>query len=175
MSKKLKVLTKEQIKTIWDMQKELDEDIRKNNNISPDTDLSLEKYIALKTEFFELINEIEAFKFWKKNKGKEHIIEEASDMLHFIFSLAIDADEYIEMQEDLFKDINVFDLEINEITGIIDMNISDIVIDCSYEKLFLIIAELLILLNLCGFDADDLYNAYINKNKVNHERQKNNY
>lgn len=175
MSKKLKVLTKEQIKTIWDMQKELDKDIRKNNDISPDTDLSLEKYIALKTEFFELINEIEAFKFWKKNKGKKHIIEEASDMLHFIFSLAIDAEEYIEMPEDLFKDMDVSDLGINEITGMIDMNISDIVINCSYEDLFLIIAELLILLNMCGFDADDLYNAYINKNKVNHERQNNNY
>lgn len=175
MSNKIKVLSKEQIKTIWDMQDKLDKEIRKNNKISENEDLSLEKYIALKTEFFELVNEIESFKFWKKNKGKDHIIEEASDMLHFIFSLAIDNNKYITLPEDLFDDIHIDKMEINEIIGIMDMNMADIMIDKAYDEMFIILAELLMLLNLCGFNADDLYNAYISKNKVNYERQDNNY
>ena len=34
---------------------------------------------------------------------------------------------------------------------------------------------LVVALNKNGFNADDIYNAYISKNKVNHERQDNNY
>ena len=73
----MKLLTEQQIKEIWEMQKGLDEYIRENNGIPSDQDLTKEKYLALKTEFFEFVNEIESFKFWKKNKGKDSILEEA--------------------------------------------------------------------------------------------------
>ena len=34
---------------------------------------------------------------------------------------------------------------------------------------------MLIVIKRVGFDKEHLYNAYIEKNKVNHERQDNNY
>ena len=83
------LLTNEQIKEITELQRILDERIRENNGIDKEKSLELKKYIALKKEFIEFVNEIESFKFWKKNKGKENIVEEACDTLHFILSLAI--------------------------------------------------------------------------------------
>ena len=52
------LLTKDQIKDIRHMQKNLDIRVREANDIDMDKDLSLEKYIALKTELFEFANEV---------------------------------------------------------------------------------------------------------------------
>ena len=48
-------------------------------------------------------------------------------------------------------------------------------IEKDYEQLNYFLKLLLVALNKNGFNADDIYNAYISKNKVNHERQDNNY
>ena len=69
------LLTKEQIAEIRELQKALDIRVRENNNIPLDKDLTLEKFLALKTELFEFVNELESFKYWKKNKGKSHILK----------------------------------------------------------------------------------------------------
>ena len=76
-------LTKEQLQQMMCLQQDMDMMVLKNNSIDVDADLTQEKYIALKTEFHEFINEIESFKYWKKNKGKEHILEEGIDTVHF--------------------------------------------------------------------------------------------
>ena len=169
------LLTKEQIKEIRELQSELDVRIRKNNDIDPNTDLNLEKYIALKTELFEFVNEVESFKYWKKNKGKDHILEEACDTLHFIMSLAIDNNVELELKEDTLEDFDATKYDMNELIGITDAMISDCYIEQDWKDLELVLMFLCVMLNKCGFDANDLYNSYINKNKVNHERQDNNY
>ena len=46
------LLTKEQIEEIRELQKNLDIRVRENNNIPLDKDLTLEKFLALKTELF---------------------------------------------------------------------------------------------------------------------------
>ena len=56
----MRLLTNEQIKEITELQRVLDERIRENNGIDKEKSLGLEKYIALKTEFFEFVNEIES-------------------------------------------------------------------------------------------------------------------
>lgn len=169
------LLTKEQIAEIRELQKNLDIRVRENNDIPMEQDLNLEKYIALKTEFFEFVNEIESFKYWKKNKGKSHILEEACDTMHFIFSLAIDNGAEIELDEQTFKDVDVQNYDMNDLIGIVDANILDIYINQTWEDMFIILAILLIMINKCGFTAQDLYEEYVRKNKVNHERQDNNY
>lgn len=171
----MKLLTEQQIKEIWEMQKGLDEYIRENNGIPSDQDLTKEKYLALKTEFFEFVNEIESFKFWKKNKGKDSILEEACDMLHFIFSIAIDNDIQIVQIEKLVKDVDEKEYDLNELLIIIDDLISDCFFTDDWGDINAIITFLSVVLNLCNFTTDDLYNAYIEKNKVNVERQNNNY
>ena len=171
----MRLLNKEQIATIRHLQKNLDLRVRENNDIPLDLDLSLEKYLALKTELFEFVNEIESFKYWKKNKGKDHILEEACDTLHFIFSLAIDNDAEIIQDE---KSVEKFDIDnygTNDLIGILDAIISDIYISKEWGELSTALTILTAILNKCDFTSENLYDEYIKKNKVNHERQNSNY
>ena len=171
------LLTNEQIKEITELQRILDERIRENNGIDKEKSLGLEKYIALKTEFFEFVNEIESFKFWKKNKGKENIVEEACDTLHFILSLAIENEHEIVLgdEEELFKDFDKDNYDINELIGIVDTMMTDLAVTGEPENLDNILIFLCVILNKCNFNGNDLYEAYISKNKVNHKRQDTNY
>lgn len=170
------LLTKEQIAEIRELQKNLDIRVRENNNIPLDKDLTLEKFLALKTELYEFINELESFKYWKKNKGKDHILEEACDTLHFILSLAIDKEVDMNIEEKEIKELGeVNKIETNELLAMSDFLISDCMIDNDWIALKLVLTIILIVLRRVGFDKEDLYNAYIEKNKVNHERQDNNY
>lgn len=171
------LLSNEQIKEITELQRILDERIRENNCIDKEKSLGLEKYIALKTEFFEFVNEIESFKFWKKNKGKKNILEEACDTLHFILSLAIENDHEIILgdEEELLEDFDKDKYDINELIGIVDTMMTDLAVSGEMEHLNNILMFLCVILNICNFNGDDLYNAYISKNKVNHKRQDTNY
>ena len=164
-------LSLEQINEIREMQRVLDERILSGLGIEP-KDIALEKHLALKTELFELINEIESFKWWKKNKGKEHILEEGCDVLHFLLSLANDNEiEFIDVD----TNTDMIDMEMNELLGIMDSLTLDMFIEKDYTGLNFLLKLLSIVLHKEGYNANDLYNAYISKNKVNHERQDNNY
>ena len=164
-------LSLEQINEIREMQRVLDEMILSGLGIEP-KDIALEKHLALKTELFELINEIESFKWWKKNKGKKHILEEGCDVLHFLLSLANDNEiEFIDVD----TNTDMIDMEMNELLGIMDSLTLDMFIEKDYTGLNFLLKLLSIVLYKKGYNANDLYNAYISKNKVNHERQDNNY
>lgn len=172
----MKRFTKKQIKEMMKLQKALDIRVRENNEIELDKDLTLEKFLALKTELYEFINELESFKYWKKNKGKDHILEEACDTLHFILSLAIDKEVDMNIEEKEIKELGEVDkIETNELLAMSDFLISDCMIDNDWIALKLVLTIILIVLRRVGFDKEDLYNAYIEKNKVNHQRQDNNY
>ena len=164
-------LSEEQIKEMREMQKELDGRILGGLGIEP-KEIALEKHLALKTELFELINEIESFKWWKKNKGKDHILEEGCDVLHFVLSLANDNEVEKLVCDD---ETELLDAEMNELLGIMDSLTLDMFIEKDYTGLNMFLKLLSIVLHKKGFNAEDLYNAYINKNKVNHQRQDNNY
>lgn len=182
------MLSNEQIKEIWENQKRLDDEIRVKNNISMEDDLTFEKYIALKTELFEFANTIEAFKFWKKHKGKEGVLEEGVDALHFIFSLAIEMEVKLELDEDNIKsmqdlfektidDLKEVSLEtaINENIVIMDLMLSELVTNQESGILLPILVLLCMTLQMCDYSIEDIYNAYIRKNEVNHKRQEENY
>lgn len=171
----MQLFNERQIMEIWNMQRDLDVIIRENNGIDDETDLNEEKYLALKCELFEFANEIESFKFWKKNKGKDHILEEACDMLHFIFSLAIDNDVKIEQIEEDVKDLDLNKYHTNEVIVLLDDMISRCYLIGEWFFLNTVLTFLAILLAKYEFTVDDLYNAYMEKNKVNIQRQADNY
>ena len=64
------VFTQEELNEMRRLQRKLDTRVKKENDIPADANLNIEKFLALKTELFELANEIESFKYWKKNKIK---------------------------------------------------------------------------------------------------------
>lgn len=171
-------LTKEQLQKMMAMQKSLDEYVIANNEIGEDVNIIQGRYIALKTELHEFINEIEFFKFWKKNKGKEHILEEGIDCVHFILSLMI------EFGYDIQEDLEITDKQLEHIQNktmaelylMTDTLLVDTFITNTYkENMASVLVGIMLMLNRCGFTGDDLYNAYVEKNKVNVERQNNEY
>ncbi|HSQ90170.1 dUTP diphosphatase [Romboutsia sp.] len=171
-------LTKEQLQTMMDLQGKMDELALKNNGVDEELDLTQEKYIALKTELHEFINEIEEFKFWKKNKGKDHVLEEGIDTIHFILSLMIDYG--YEMKEDLVitkeQLEHMEDKSINELYVMTDALMVDTYMMRSWaEMLTSILIGILLMLNKCGFTGDNIYDEYIRKNKINIERQEKQY
>ena len=182
------MLSNEQIKEIWEEQKHLDDEIRVKNNIPMKNDLTFEKYIALKTELFEFANKIEAFKFWKKHKGKEGVLEEGIDAMHFIFSLAIEMGVNLEINEDntagmqdMFKktidDLKEVSLPtaINENIVIMDLMLGELVTNQEGGILLPVLVLLCMTLQMCDYSIEDIYNAYIRKNEINHKRQEENY
>lgn len=168
------VFTQEELNVMVDLQKKLDERIMKENGISSDQDLSLEKFLALKTELFELANEVEEFKFWKKNKGKSNQLEEACDVLHFILSIAIDNNiELKEIKQNETFNANNYDM--NTMFGMMDCMISDMFIENNWEEISVLILLLGVIVNKCGYDIEDLYKCYKDKNEINHKRQDEKY
>lgn len=173
-------LTAIQLKEMMILQKNFDDMIRKNNEIDENTDLTQEKYIALKTELHEFINEIEFFKCWKKNKGKENILEEGVDCVHFILSIMIDYGYDVEQGGDI--EISETQLEhmenksMSELYIMVDSLLVDTYMMLSFKEMMgSILIGIMIMIDRCGYTGDDIYSAYIKKNKTNVERQHNAY
>lgn len=168
------VFTQEELNEMRRLQRKLDIRVKNENDIPMDANLSIEKFLALKTELFELANEIESFKYWKKNKNKTNQLEEACDVLHFILSIAID--NRVELVEEKQPgDYNTDEYDMNDLIGMLDCMISDMFIEKDWEDLNQILLVLGVVVNKCGYDIEDLYKCYKDKNKENHKRQDNKY
>ena len=168
------VFTQEELNEMRHLQNNLDIRIKNENNIPADANLSMEKFLAIKTELFELANEIESFKYWKKNKNKTNQLEEACDVLHFAISIAIDND--VELIEDKQpENYNPDEYDMNDLLGMLDCMISDMFIEKDWDDLIALLTVLGVIVNKCGYDVEDLYKCYKSKNKENHTRQDNKY
>ncbi len=82
------------LETIFKMQNELDEDIKKKRGLE---DISSEEWIqkkvlAMLSELAELLDEVN-FKWWKNPKevNKAYVKEELVDVLHFFVSMCLSA------------------------------------------------------------------------------------
>ena len=126
--------------------------------------------IALFVELGELMNELPTyFKHWKKSAvdNKEKALEEYVDCLHFAVSLL----NYNEIDinftyNDCFPDSNPYSRDniFTELITIASMS----GFDHSIKKLFA-------LGHRFGFTWDEIYEMYLKKNKINHERQNGGY
>lgn len=156
---------KEQFEYIRKQQTILDTRIL-NGNEYPENKMS----IALFVELGELMNELPTyFKHWKKSAvdNKEKALEEYVDCLHFAVSLL----NYNEIDinftyNDYFPDSNPYSRDniFTELITIASMS----GFDYSIKKLFA-------LGHRFGFTWDEIYEMYLKKNKINHERQNGGY
>ena len=159
--------------------------------------------VALSVEIAEVANCAEHFKFWKDNKGKidnnrfavewdyegtkiigyripyeqAHrltLIEECSDALHFILSLANQGDFEINGIGTHFKVADDTDsleknfLFLNQLIGLADLK-------HFHSDLEMIIDVFFIYINQLGISEQELEQAYYDKNKINYERLENGY
>ncbi len=169
-------------------QNKLDEFIKsKKISIKDDEGLLSRKKIALLVEIGEFANELKTFKHWKKSKeiNWEKAKEELIDCLHFYLSFS----NYFHINFiDFFKkknDEKIIPLDINSpqstdkynkfllgfFTETEKMVGGDKIFDKEGFYRWLSIFEIL----AKGLEIKNLYEVYMVKNRINWERQKNNY
>lgn len=160
------------IEKLLDMQEKLDQHIEQEHGLE-NADLIEKKILALLVEVGELANETRSFKFWSKksSSSKEVILEEFVDGIHFILSLGLEigiqqfdlgetnyANEDVTKQFlEVFKSANYFSEE------------------RSVEHFQQLFRHYVYLGELLGFSHEEVFDAYVKKNEVNYNRQKEGY
>ncbi len=160
------------IDTMFELQKVLDNHIKEKHNLEEEN-LIERKILALLVEIGELANETRCFKFWsiKPPSSKDKILEEFVDGVHFILSIGLDLSFNpgfeLKVRE---KEMSIIDqfLSIYQQIAEFQMNHTK----DTYEE---ILTEYFNLGRLLGFSTEEIMFAYISKNEINHERQKQGY
>ena len=157
----------EKINEMLEMQKALDDYITKNNGITKIEKSRLQ--MALIDEIGELTHELKGdWCWWKKTQkpvDRNKVLEELVDVWHFALSYHNHFGgilSYRWLEKD-YIDQSIYNMDVHDI-------ISHIITE-NHRKLFRC-AELT---HKLGFEIEDVYQAYIDKNKENYERQKRGY
>ncbi len=147
----------------------LDEAIKKAHSIDQEDEKKM--VIALYTEVGEFANEVQSFKYWKKNKNidEDKLLEEYADGLHFLMSFAIRA-KCSEIIKPLIlsNDVNYQFLKMFNSIDKLSKKLNKRRVEKS-------IAIYLGLAQILEIDDAKIEKAYMLKNKKNFERIKNNY
>lgn len=176
------------IETLYEMQKVLDERIIREKGLEGQ-DLLPNTVLALQVEIGELANEWRGFKHWSNDREprRERMLEEYVDCLHFFLSIArqldIPADELYFHDGTLEGETATLFTELLHNVGMIEghkfmqnFNVSG---GLHNFRKFALYGAMLIFLRLgeqrLGFTWEQVAEAYIEKNRVNHERQENGY
>lgn len=153
-------------KKMKDIQAKLDTYIGESKNIQMKKHKS-DRIIALQVEFNELLNECPfLFKYWSNKKmDRDKALEEYVDGWHFILSIANDFGvENHEYKAPIVHDMQRLARGINNMISILNKELYP-----SLVNHYLLFGEKL------GFTQEDIEKAYIQKNKVNYERQDEGY
>jgi dimeric dUTPase (all-alpha-NTP-PPase superfamily) len=161
---------------LFEMQKALDDHIRNEHDLV-DAYLVKEKTLALLVELGELANETRCFKFWSNKPASEKhvILEEYVDGLHFVITLCID------------KEISIHNANCITVSYKPNGNLVDDFLDLykqivifgelctSKERLEKLLDKYISFGIKLGFTWEEIEQAYIEKNEVNHQRQEEGY
>lgn len=175
---------------LFQLQRQLDEHIEQEHPRQEGEDRLVKKILALMVELGELANEWRGFKFWsndqrprtnavkhKKKDGKyfydgtyNPLLEEYVDCLHFLLSIGLES-EIGTFTGDELMPIKMGAIEIQFITlfKVTVTFLEDINYYPDMWELFLGLGEML------GFSWEEVEEAYLRKNAVNHQRQESGY
>jgi len=159
------------IAKLFMLQSELDAHIEEQHPRKEWTSRHPEKVLALLVELGELANETRCFKFWSDKPASERkvTLEEYVDCLHFVLSIGLEMDvELINIVPIKKKNvIEQFTVLFNAVT-ILKIHFTPFVYNHVFSA-FIGLGEML------GFTWDEIENAYLEKNAVNHDRQDGGY
>lgn len=152
----------EMINEMLKMQEALDEAIYKGHKC----EFNIERtYLALIDEVGELTHELKANWCWWKKKvnpvDNDKVLEELIDVWHFVLSIINNTGVKIKWDG---KELTCF----SKLFNIISMLIN-------YDELEDIDYYIVSLTYKLGFTIEDVYEAYIRKNKINYERLNSGY
>ncbi|RMA79132.1 dimeric dUTPase (all-alpha-NTP-PPase superfamily) [Metamycoplasma subdolum] len=159
------------LEKIFELQRELDESLNDKVKSIGDENIDVKRIIALLVELGEFANEVKLFKYWKKQKALSYdkVYEECADVLHFISSIATKNNVKNEIEILIFN--NDFSLQLAEVYKLF-VQLLDNKNEDSILKAF---GAFLGLTKIVNLDLKKIEDAYIRKNKINHDRIKNNY
>jgi len=189
------------LKKLFDMQKKLDEKILERFPHLRNEDLLPKKILALQVELGELCNCWRGFKFWShdqvprtrvlvnrttddigfKNIGPEHIknplLEEYVDCLHFILSIGLELGitEIYNLSAKKDSDLIFMFMDVNELSIILmqyDIEGNETYRSIAYIDMF---EKFLGLGEMLGFTWEQIEEAYMRKNAINHKRMESGY
>jgi dimeric dUTPase (all-alpha-NTP-PPase superfamily) len=159
------------LKGLFLLQKGLDEEIAARHGV---TYASTEKkrLLALFVELGEFANETRCFKFWslKGPSGKDAILDEYADGMHFFLSLglALGVTGFTHELKTPKSELTEAILQVYEDVG----DLSKAFTQVRYFKAF---GDYLDLLPLLGYSGEDALAAYEKKLAVNYQRQEQHY
>lgn len=161
---------------LYQLQEELDQYIETNHNLIEESLLE-RKLMALHVEVAELINETRCFKFWSEKgpSARDVILEEYVDGIHFLLSIGIELKfnhlfEY-EYPETLFSS----NLEQVALFFEVMDSIQQLRKDRTKENFIKLFQKYLIVGSSLNFEPQEILDAYLHKNQVNHSRQDQGY
>jgi dimeric dUTPase (all-alpha-NTP-PPase superfamily) len=189
------------LQKLFELQRQLDEHIEREHPRKPGEDRLAKKILALQVEIGELANCWRGFKYWSRDQaprigipsvhydenlghdvveyvGPNPLLEEFADCLHFLLSIGND----INMNE-VYEDYEPKPLYFGDgdILGqfIVYDWINSLYFhrheDVNGEMYDLVFAYFLGLGKMLGFSWQEIEEAYLRKNAVNHERQEMGY
>ncbi|MCP4336728.1 MAG: dUTPase [Mycoplasma sp.] len=152
-------------KKIISMQKQLDLNIEKTHKVKAEEVIN-HKIVALIVEIAEFANEIQSFKYWKKNKNinNELILEEFVDGIHFLLSLSIQKNSSTIIEPIVISNDEVLQL------GQIFLEASKLKEDFSKEQIEKTFGVYMGIAKIIGLKDKEIESFYIEKNKVNFKR-----
>ncbi len=161
------------LEKLFQMQKELDDRILAEHPIQEGEDRLAKKILALLVELGELANEWREFKYWSNDqKPRTGMLEEYVDALHFILSIGLDiAEPGIVNLRDVDGEENIIEQFIEVFDRVRGLYFFEYDI-FEYESL---LAQFIKLGEMLGFTWEQIEKAYLEKNKINHERQESDY
>lgn len=155
---------------LFEVQRGLDAEITKNHPIAPGENRLRKKILATLTEVAECANEFpEVFKFWsnKKNNNRKGLVE-LVDILHFLLSIGNEHGKGLIAVEEMEKSSDTADC-------MIDMTFQISCIEFVEEAYTLAFLRYVELTELLGFEWKDVEQSYMEKNKINYQRQESGY
>ena len=176
------------IETLYEMQKELDARIIREKGLEGQ-DLLPNTVLALQVELGELANEWRGFKHWSNDcePRRERMLEEYVDCLHFFLSIArqlnVPADDLDDRDDVLEGETVTIFTEILHAVGLIEGHkfLQNFQVQGGLRgfRKFMLCDAFSLFLRLgyqrFGFTWYEIVDAYMAKNRINHERQKNGY
>lgn len=160
------------VKRLFELQKALDERIIEEHQLQNDL-LFHRKLLALQVEVGELANETRCFKYWstKSPAPRDVIVEEYVDGIHFILSLGLELGiseitDY-EQLDSSGSPVDAFQKVYHAIDALGQNQTEEY-----FKKLFEKYLQLGATLDLSVNEMED---AYLKKNEINHQRQNEGY
>lgn len=169
---------KQKLLKMVELQKALDNRIYSTFNCEYD---EYKTRIAFIDELGELTHELKAeWCYWKKTQtpvNRERVLDELVDCWHFVLSQSYHLDRnkfedgidnFVDLANEIKEPTKFTSKDLDEYLNLVAI----LIIRISYCACF---NMMLGLSNLLGFTFEEVYNAYIRKNKENHERQNRGY